>query len=58
MHVTMNIRARQMPPTILIISKETQKKDGPIYLTAERESTCLSAIHSHCIFTNNTKLRS
>lgn len=58
MHITVNIRARQMPLTILIILKETQKKDGPIYLTAERENICLLAIHNLCIFANNTKLRS
>jgi len=47
-----------MPPTILIILKVTQKKDGPIYLTTERENICLSATYSLCIFANNTKLRS
>lgn len=42
-----------MPPTILIILKDTQKKDRPIYFTAEREKICLLVICSLCIFTNN-----
>lgn len=42
-----------MPPTILIILKDTQKKDRPIYFTAERENICLLVICSLCIFANN-----
>lgn len=47
-----------MLPTTLIILKETQKKDRRIYLADESKNIYLLAIHSLCVFANNTKLPS